>query len=270
MENDAVVVDTNVLISYTMNKNGVSGQAVSLAMQNYTILQSNETFSEFVDVVNREKFDKYISDDVRNLNIDSLSKESNFIDVTHNTDICRDPKDNKFLDLAVSGNAKCILSGDKDLLDIKNYQGIDILSPANFLALERAQEKGAQNAAVPEIKAELSRRPDGEVIAAVINDQGVVDAQALQSRVTAKLLDEQHQGSGVNISAAASAIGTISTASLEGAQADIAASRQKLSNEIETVRAEAMVKVREEIQRMREQSVGQEQERGLWRDRDRD
>ena len=46
--------------------------------------------------------------------------------------VCRDQKDNKFLELAVSGGAKYILSGDKDLLVIGEYQGISILSPRSF------------------------------------------------------------------------------------------------------------------------------------------
>jgi putative PIN family toxin of toxin-antitoxin system len=47
---------------------------------------------------------------------------------------CRDPKDDKFLSLAVSGHADLILTGDADLLALHPFQGIAILSPADYLA----------------------------------------------------------------------------------------------------------------------------------------
>ena len=56
-----------------------------------------------------------------------------FIAVTQTVNDCRDPKDNKFLDLALSTQAICIVSGDKDLQVLNPYHGIDICSPADFL-----------------------------------------------------------------------------------------------------------------------------------------
>jgi putative PIN family toxin of toxin-antitoxin system len=47
--------------------------------------------------------------------------------------LCRDPKDNMFLDCAVAGGAKYLVSGDKDLLMLKGVAGVKILSPAEFL-----------------------------------------------------------------------------------------------------------------------------------------
>jgi hypothetical protein len=46
---------------------------------------------------------------------------------------CRDPKDNKFLELALAGNADCIVTGDKDLLVLNPFRGIKIISPSDFL-----------------------------------------------------------------------------------------------------------------------------------------
>jgi len=46
---------------------------------------------------------------------------------------CRDPKDNKFLELAVEANASCIVTGDKDLLVLDPFRGIPILTAADFL-----------------------------------------------------------------------------------------------------------------------------------------
>lgn len=48
---------------------------------------------------------------------------------------CRDPKDDKFLELAVSGRATHIISGDTDLLTLNPFRGIAILPPRAFLEL---------------------------------------------------------------------------------------------------------------------------------------
>jgi len=130
-----VVVDTNVVLSYALKPNGEAGKAFLNAMENFNILQSNETFEEFVEVINREKFSKYIPDEFREELIDRFAARSELVEINHTVerDLCRDPKDNKFLELAVSGNAKYIISGDKDLLDIKQYKEIEILSPSQFL-----------------------------------------------------------------------------------------------------------------------------------------
>jgi predicted nucleic acid-binding protein len=54
--------------------------------------------------------------------------------VTEVVSECRDPKDNKFLELALSGKALCIISGDDDLLVLHPFRGIPVVSPQTFLA----------------------------------------------------------------------------------------------------------------------------------------
>jgi predicted nucleic acid-binding protein len=49
---------------------------------------------------------------------------------------CRDPRDDKFLEVAVNGRADAIVTGDQDLLVLNPFQGIPILSPAGYLELE--------------------------------------------------------------------------------------------------------------------------------------
>ena len=48
--------------------------------------------------------------------------------------VCRDPKDDKFLEVAVHGRAELILTGDTDLLVLHPFRGIAILTPADYLA----------------------------------------------------------------------------------------------------------------------------------------
>lgn len=57
------------------------------------------------------------------------------VTVTDQIDTCRDPKDNKVLELAVSGKAHCIVTGDEDLLILNPFRGIPILTAGEFLQL---------------------------------------------------------------------------------------------------------------------------------------
>jgi putative PIN family toxin of toxin-antitoxin system len=55
------------------------------------------------------------------------------VPITERIAACRDPKDDKFLELAVNGKAEVIVSGDGDLLDLNPFRGIPIVTPATFL-----------------------------------------------------------------------------------------------------------------------------------------
>ena len=48
--------------------------------------------------------------------------------------VCRDPNDDKFLELALSGGADCIVSGDKDLLVLHPFRGVPIVTPRDFVS----------------------------------------------------------------------------------------------------------------------------------------
>jgi putative PIN family toxin of toxin-antitoxin system len=81
----------------------------------------------------RPKFDKYISSEKRIEAINAFEKIGQLIRVSVSIDLCRDPKDNKFLELAVDSGAGCIITGDKDLLVLNPFETIPILTAADFL-----------------------------------------------------------------------------------------------------------------------------------------
>jgi predicted nucleic acid-binding protein len=56
---------------------------------------------------------------------------------------CRDPRDDKFLEVAVTGEADVIVSGDQDLLTLHPFAGIPILPPAAFLQMLDAEKRGS-------------------------------------------------------------------------------------------------------------------------------
>ena len=82
----------------------------------------------------RPKFKKYFTlTDLQDL-LQALSLRAEFIAVTSSVSICRDPKDNFLLSLAADGNASHIITGDKDLHDLKTFGETKIVSIATYLS----------------------------------------------------------------------------------------------------------------------------------------
>ncbi len=128
-----VVIDTNVLVSAALLETSLPGQAVYKALEFADVLLSIETLSELHEVLQRPKFERYLTAEEREEFLVALALRAEMIEISVQINDCRDPKDNKFLALAVDGNANIIISGDGDLLVLDPYRGVEILSPAVFL-----------------------------------------------------------------------------------------------------------------------------------------
>jgi uncharacterized protein len=133
--NSIIVLDTNLLISAALFTNSVSRSALDKARFNYILATSIPCFDELKDVIFRPKFKKYINTDEAISFLEFYKNNAHFFEITHSVTDCRDPKDNKFLDLALSASANLIVSGDGDLLDLSPYRSIPILTPAQFLEI---------------------------------------------------------------------------------------------------------------------------------------
>ncbi|HEY5408178.1 MAG TPA: putative toxin-antitoxin system toxin component, PIN family [Ginsengibacter sp.] len=133
MKNNLFVIDTNTLISSSLFANSVPRKAVSKVNETGKISASIDTYSEFFEVFLRPKFDKYISIETRLGILIDFKQLALFSEISETIIDCRDPKDNKFLELAVSGDTSCIITGDKDLLALHPFRGIPILNANEFL-----------------------------------------------------------------------------------------------------------------------------------------
>ena len=132
---ERVVFDTNVIISALLFHESVPGQAFVRALQKCSLLVSKELVQELGDVLARERFTRYITREERERFLEALIQETELIETTETVKECRDPKDDKVLELAISGNALYIVTGDKDLLEMDPFRGITIFTPADFLNL---------------------------------------------------------------------------------------------------------------------------------------
>ena len=128
-----LVFDTNTLISALLLPDSQPAHAVKKGIHEGKISVSRDTLSELADVLSRTKFDHYISVEDRKDYFRYFSRVVEEVEIIRKVTICRDPKDNKFLEVAVNGQAKIIITGNKDLLVLHPYQSIEIISPAQYL-----------------------------------------------------------------------------------------------------------------------------------------
>ncbi len=133
MDSPRFVFDTNVVISAALLKHSVSRLAFDKALNEGRLLVSVETIDELNQVLGRTDFARYITEDERMEFLTILLREAMLVEVAIHVGECRDPRDNKFLELAVSREASCIVSGDKDLLILHPFRGIPVITPRDFL-----------------------------------------------------------------------------------------------------------------------------------------
>ena len=129
------VIDTGVVVSAVLLPRSVPRQAVDAAATHSKLLVSEATVAELDEVLRRPKFDRYVSVEERLEFLAALVQAAEKVNVTAAITDCRDGNDNKFLELAVSGSASQIVTGDEDLLVLHPFQGIAILTPQAFLTM---------------------------------------------------------------------------------------------------------------------------------------
>jgi uncharacterized protein len=127
------VVDSNVFVSAIILPRSVPRQAVDLALDQGVLLFSEATMSELADVLFRQKLDRYVSREGRKDFLRELASGAELVPIIQLVRECRDPRDDKFLEVALNGRADVIVTGDADLLRMHPWRDVAILSPAGYL-----------------------------------------------------------------------------------------------------------------------------------------
>lgn len=131
-----LVFDTNVFVSALLLPDSKPRKALDLALLEGKVLLSFAVLAEVYEVLSRKQFRRYVDEEGIRTFMAALSREAQWIDVDVQIKACRDSKDDKFLELAVSGHATHVVTGDSDLLALNPFQGIQIISPQVFLELK--------------------------------------------------------------------------------------------------------------------------------------
>ena len=133
-----VVLDTNVLVSAVISQ-GKPRELFRMGISNvYIILTSDWMLRELVSVLRRPKF-KTSEDEIRGI-VSDLMQSSEIVQVQSSIDtIKEDPDDNHILATAIDGMSDYIVSGDKHLLELKQFKGIKIVSVDEMLKILKEQ-----------------------------------------------------------------------------------------------------------------------------------
>jgi uncharacterized protein len=127
-----LVLDTNVLVSAILSPNSVSAKVLNWGEDNGIILYSAATLTELLSVLRRSKFAKYIdSDDIEGLAV-RINTAWFPVEILKEVKLCRDTKDDKFIEVALNGNASHLVTGDADLLVLHPIQNIPVINPRTF------------------------------------------------------------------------------------------------------------------------------------------
>lgn len=128
-----IVIDTNIWISFLLTKDFSAFDKI-ISTPNLIMLFSSKLLEEFIEVANRPKFNRYFSPaDLEEL-LFQMRDHGEFITVTSSATICRDPKDNFLLSLSKDGKATHLITGDKDLLDLKRFGRTQIITLKKYLS----------------------------------------------------------------------------------------------------------------------------------------
>lgn len=129
-----IVLDASTLVSAAFNSVAVPARAVQRALREDRVAVSEAVMVELLEVLDRPRVARFIDPDLRTellWQLETLGVP--FAPAERVTD-CRDPKDDKYLELALAAAAWAIVSGDADLLVLHPWRGVRILRPAEYLA----------------------------------------------------------------------------------------------------------------------------------------
>lgn len=136
MARERIVFDTSVLISGALTTTSTPARALEMAVAKGDLLASTETLRELTEKLLSPKFDAYVSREQREALLMRLAPLVEIVTILQTLHASRDPKDDKFLDVAVNGRADVIVTGDRDLLALHPFRGIAIVAPAEYVGRE--------------------------------------------------------------------------------------------------------------------------------------
>ena len=131
-----VVLDTVIIVRALIKPRGYNSEIIK-RVNEYNLFVSEDMLKEAVDVLHRSSLKKKYdpSGIIAVSDILDILSEATLINPSHKVDICRDPHDNKFIECAITAGADYVVSGDEDLLVIKEYGKVKIVTADAFLKI---------------------------------------------------------------------------------------------------------------------------------------
>jgi hypothetical protein len=131
-----VVLDTNVVVSALIGKGSPKRILEAVFSGKATLCLSAATFAEYLEVLSRPKFIRYPEfSEAAVATSKHLRSLALFVEPTRRVSVCSDPDDDKFLELALETKAAYLITGNKKHFPSESYNGVRIVSPAEYLKL---------------------------------------------------------------------------------------------------------------------------------------
>ena len=127
-----VVVDTNIFASAALKESSWPGEVVRWLGAVGGLIKSTATEAQVMDVLQRPYFAPKMSPSFFS-GVQRIFSMAELVTITERVAVCRDPTDDKFLELAINGRADMIVTGDLDLLVLDRFRGIPIVTPRDFV-----------------------------------------------------------------------------------------------------------------------------------------
>ena len=129
-----IVLDTNALISAAILPSSITRQCLDVAVEHFELVVTAETWGEFETRIKRQHLLRYFDNERhRDEVIATFNRVVQHVDSHSIVTDCADADDNKFLALALDSGATLIVTGDKDLLALHPWRGIEILKAGDFV-----------------------------------------------------------------------------------------------------------------------------------------
>ena len=128
-----IVFDASTVVSAALKADSVPERALLRAEELDVLALSTAVDTEIAEVLSRPKFARILSRERREEILRNLRGAAVWFDPSIRITECRDPKDDKYLELALAAGVEIIVSSDDDLLVLHPWRGVRILRPANYL-----------------------------------------------------------------------------------------------------------------------------------------
>jgi uncharacterized protein len=117
-----VVIDTNVLVSFLLRRESKPWRVVKDVLECCELLVSDATLAELEEVLWRPRFDRYVSRTIREQFLSTLPEFATRVVIVERIKACRDPQDDKILEVAINGQADFLVTGDRGLLAMRTFR----------------------------------------------------------------------------------------------------------------------------------------------------
>lgn len=135
--NIKIIFDVNIWVSAFISRK-MEQQIQAIIFQDAVeVIACNELLEELEQTLQKPKLQKYISPERVRLAIELVKQSATFINLESTIELCRDNKDDYLLALAKDGQVDFLLTGDNDLLVLRQFEKTQIMKLSDYVRLER-------------------------------------------------------------------------------------------------------------------------------------